>query len=194
MQPLRTGAAPQVHTLNYVREQAELVLAAAEQEAAGAGSTSQPPTPTPQARADGQASLAAELAGQRGGQPPQQQQEKQQQQQQQQQQRRASGAAMRPPPPNPGRLDDANFPTLAAAAANSTGGRRHSIGNSNARVSPAKPQPPKVGHPLMLPLPLSCACEVPPAPAVLRLPAPLGAACRPGGGAQSSLPRWTAWR
>lgn len=147
-----------VHVLNTVREQAELVLAAAEQEASGGSAGSQPPTPQP-ARTDqpngsaaegGTAAGTAAVPSAGAMQPPRQRragssgvasqpqwpargqrldQQHVQQQQQPQQQRR-----------QPGRLDDDNFPTLAAAAAAGSGGKKPGGAWGGSPARPTLPQ------------------------------------------------------
>eukprot|EP00887_Chlorella_sp_A99_P005741 scaffold1.g5741.t1 len=99
-----TPAAFRVFVLNHVREQAELILAAAEQESAP---TSQPPTPEAKGGGlpCGGAPPRRPAGGQPGAPPPRPQAERPQQ---------------APPPgrpPQPGALDDSNFPALGAAPA-----------------------------------------------------------------------------
>lgn len=148
-----------VHVLNAVRDQAELVLAAAEQEAAGGSGSSHPPTLQPtncgnggvgigedSSSADQAQTAAAPTAatpprqrrassggggstGGTGGPP--------------QWPIRAAGSQLQRQRQQPGRLDDDNFPTLAAAAAagSSGGGGRRQSGGGGAWGSPAKAQP-----------------------------------------------------
>ncbi|KAI3423926.1 hypothetical protein D9Q98_009760 [Chlorella vulgaris] len=99
-----------VHALNYVREQAELVLAAAEQAAACGTSEAGSHPPTPQAKPFAEErGQPAPGPAQRGTRLP-----------------APFSSGSNPVHQQPGQLDDANFPSLAASSAG--GGRRHSGG------------------------------------------------------------------
>jgi hypothetical protein len=149
--PVLRPADFRVHVLNHVREQAELVLAAAEQETAGGGASeagSQPPTPSAQGLSGGaplEAVRGAPVLRNGGGGcggggvqpfPRQPQLPAAQPQQQRQQEREAlhSPLQQQQQQQQPGAVNDQNFPTLAAAAGSGGGRRRGGAG----RTSPVK--------------------------------------------------------
>ncbi|KAL4855714.1 hypothetical protein ACK3TF_003794 [Chlorella vulgaris] len=120
----RTALRPadfRVHALNYVREQAELVLAAAEQAAACGTSEAGSHPPTPQAKPFAEErGQPAPGPAQRGTRLP-----------------APFSSGSNPVYQQPGQLDDANFPSLAASSAG--GGRRHSGGGGGWPSPPLKP-------------------------------------------------------